>query len=78
MLITYNLIDATVWRDILFISSALSPEDTWMEAAHDWIFVVKLGSLRGSRFVFSKLSLMMLPTDILKASYASSNMEFMW
>ena len=54
VLITCNLICATVWHDILFISSALDPEDTWMEAAHDWIFVVKSGGLRGGQLCFRK------------------------
>ena len=47
VLITCNSIGATVWHDILFIYSALDPEDTWMEAAHAWIFFVKLGGMRG-------------------------------
>ena len=41
VLITCNWIGATVWHGILFIYPALDPEDTWMEAAHSWIFVVK-------------------------------------
>ena len=28
-----NLADTTVWRDLLFISSALTPKHNWMEAA---------------------------------------------
>ena len=43
---TCNSIGATWWRDILFIYSILAPEYTWMEAAHAWVFVVKLGGLR--------------------------------
>ena len=78
VLVTCNLIGETFWSDILFISSAFAPEYTWMEAAHAWVFVVKLGGLRGGSFVFEKLSLMMLPSDILKASHASTKIEFMW
>ena len=46
VLVTCNSIGAAVWCDIWFIYSALYPEDTWMEAAHAWLFVVKLGGLR--------------------------------
>ena len=56
---------------ILFISSALDPEDTWMEAAHAWLFVVKLVGLRGCSFSFKNLSLIVLPDDTLKAYHAS-------
>ena len=42
VLVTFNLIGETVWHDILFIYSALALEDTWMEAAHAWLFVVNL------------------------------------
>ena len=55
LLVTWNFIGATIWRDIFFISSDLSPEDTSMEAAHACVFVVKFGRLRGSIAVFSKL-----------------------
>ena len=41
VLVSCTSICATVWHDILFISSALTPEDTWIEAAHAWVFVVK-------------------------------------
>ena len=78
VLVTCNLIGATVWSDVLFIYSALDPEDTWMEAAHAWVFVVKLGGLRGGSFVFKNLSLMVLPADILKASHDSTKTDFMW
>ena len=78
VMLTCKSIGATFWSDILFISSALAPEYTWMEAAHAWVFVVKLGGLRGGSFVFSKLSLMILPAGILKASHASTNMKWMW
>ena len=77
-LLIFNSIGATLWHDLLFIYSTLSLEDTFMEAAHAWVFVVKLGGLRGSSFVFSELSLMMFPADILNAYHASTNMEFMW
>ena len=30
---------AYFWRYIIFIFSALAPEDTWMEEAHAWLFV---------------------------------------
>ena len=39
-----------VWREILLIYSALDTEDTWTEAAHAWVFVVKSGGLREGRF----------------------------
>ena len=77
-LVTCNSIGPTVKCDILFISSYLAQEDTFMEAAHAWVFVVKLGGLRGGSFFFAKLSLMMLSADILKASHASTKTEFMW
>ena len=47
VLVTCNLIGATIWYDILFISSTLASEDTCMEAAHDWVFVVKFGRISG-------------------------------
>ena len=78
VLATCNSIGTIFWRDILFIYSALAPEDTWMGAAHAWVFVIKSVGLRGSSFFFTKLSLMMFPADILKAYYDSTNMEFMW
>ena len=78
VLVTCNSIGATVWSDIYFISSILAPEDTWMEAAHAWVFVVKSLGIRGGSFVFTNLSLMMFPADILKSSYASTKTEFMW
>ena len=49
-----------------------------MEAAHAWVFVVKLVELRGGSIVFAKLSLMVFPDDILKASHASTKTEFLW
>ena len=58
VLVTCNSIGTTVWCDILFISPALAPEDTWMEESHDWVFVDKLGGIKGGIFVFEKLSLM--------------------
>ena len=58
-----------MWHDLLFIYSALALEDTWMEVAHAWVFVVKSGGLRGGSFVFANLSLMMFPADILKESH---------
>ena len=78
VLVTCTSIFATVWRDILLIYSALDPEDTWIEAAHAWVFVVKSGELRGISFVFLKLSLMMLLDETLKASHASTKTDFMW
>ena len=48
VLVTCKSIGATVWHSILFISSALDSEYTCMEAAHAWVFVVKLIGLRGS------------------------------
>ena len=56
-----------VWHAIKLIYSTLSPEDTWMEATHTWVLVLKSGGLRGGSFVFNNMSLMMLPEDTLKA-----------
>ena len=67
-----------MWPAILLIYSAMAPEDTWMEAAHYWVFFVKSVGLRKSSFVFTKLSLMVLMADALKASHASTKTEFMW
>ena len=67
-----------MWCDILLIASALDPEDTWMDESHAWVLVVKSVGLRGGIFVLTKLFLMVLPADSLKASYASTNMDFMW
>ena len=67
-----------VWREILLIYSALDTEDTWTEAAHAWVFVVKSGGLREGRFFLTKLSLTIFPSDTLKAPHASTKMEFMW
>ena len=78
VLVTCTSIGATVWRDILLIYSALDPEDTWLEAAHAWVFCTKSIGLRGCRIVFAKLSLMMFPSETLKVYYASIKMEFMW
>ena len=49
-----------------------------MEAAHTWVFVHKLGGMKGGSFVFENVSLMMLPVDILNESHASTNTEFIW
>ena len=73
---SYTSIYATVQHDISFISSALDPEGTWMEAGHVWVFVVKSGGLKGGRFLFAKLSLINFPADILKAPHAPTKMEF--
>ena len=59
VLVTCNFVATTVWCDILFIYLALDPEDIWMDSAHAWVFVVKLGGPRGSIFIFENLSLMM-------------------
>ena len=61
-----------MWRDILLIDSFLDTEDPWMEESHDWVLVAKSVGLRGSRFVLTNLSLMVLPADTLKASYDST------
>ena len=45
VLITCNSIGANIWHDILFISSALVLEGTWMKASYAWVFVVKLGGI---------------------------------
>ena len=47
VLVTCNSIGATVWSDILLISLTLYPEDTWLEAAHVWVFVLKSEGLKG-------------------------------
>ena len=75
---SYTSIYATVRHDTSLISSALDLEDTWMEAVHAWVSVVKSGGLRGGSFFFAKLSLVHFPTDILKAPHAPTKMEFMW
>ena len=54
VLVTCNLIGTTVWHDILFISSSLTPEDNWMEAAHAWVCVAKLVGMRGGGLCFYK------------------------
>ena len=50
VLLTCDLIGATLWCDVSFIYSSLAPEDTWMEAAHAWVFFVELRGLRGGIF----------------------------
>ena len=77
-LIPCNSIGATVSHDILFIYSSLDSEDTWMEAPHAWMFVVKSGGMREISFVFVKLYIMMLTADILKTSNSSTKTDFMW
>ena len=64
-------------RGILFISSALDPENTYMESAHSWVFVVKSGGVRRISFVLKNLYLVMLMADTLKASHDSTKREFM-
>ena len=68
----------TVRFDILLISSDFYLEDNWKEAAYAWVFVVKSGGMRGSIYFFTKMFLMMLPADALKAYHASTKMEFIW
>ena len=58
--------------------SALVPEVTCTEATYAWVFVENPGGLKGSGFVLTKLYLMMLQEKILKASYASTNIELIW
>ena len=62
---------------VSFIYLLLVPGETWTEAEHAWVFVVKLVVLRVGRFVFKNLSLMMFPSDTLKVSHAYTNMGFM-
>ena len=57
VLMSYTSIYATVQHDISFISSALDPEGTWMEAGHVWVFVVKSGGLKGGRFFLQSFPL---------------------
>ena len=52
VLITSNSIGATFWHNVLMIYSALYTEDTWMEEAYAWLFVVKSVVLKISRFFF--------------------------
>ena len=54
VLVTCTSIVATVWCDISLISSALDPENTCMEAAHAWVFIVKSGGMRGV-YLFSQI-----------------------
>ena len=77
VLVNFTSIGPTVCRDILLISSALYPEDNFMEAAHAWVFVVNSGGVRGGIFVSTNVSLMMFPSDTLKASHAFTKTEFM-
>ena len=65
-------------REISLTSSTLDPEDNCMYSAHDWVFVVKLGGMRGGSFVLTNMSLMNFTADTLKASHYSTKMEFMW
>ena len=78
VLVTFTSICATVRCDILLVYSSLYQEDTCMEAAHAWVFVVKSVGLRGGSFYSAKLYLMMLPADILKAYHDSTKTEFVW
>ena len=78
VLVSCISIGTTVRHDISLIYSDLDPEGTWTEASHAWIFIFKLGGLRWSSFVFTKLPLMTFPDDTLNVSHASSNMEFIW
>ena len=59
------------------MSSSLVPEETWIEENYAWVLVEKLLGLRVSISVFFKLSLMMFPEETLKASNASTKIEFM-
>ena len=49
-----------------------------MEAAHAWVFVVKLVGMRENIYIFTKLFLTIFPDDILKSSHASTKTEIMW
>ena len=46
-LVNCNSIGATFWSDVLSIYSVLAPENTWVEAANAWVFVVKSLGMRG-------------------------------
>ena len=61
-----NPIGATVWWAIPLISVVLGTEEIWTEAAHAWVLVVKPRGLRGSSFVFIKLSLTIFSGGNLK------------
>ena len=78
VLVSCTSIDTTVLLDISLVSSELDPKGTLAEAAHAWVFVIKLGGLRKNSFVFTNISLMMLLAYTSKVSHASTKMEFMW
>ena len=63
---------------ILLIYLDFETEDTWTEAAHDWVFMVSLRGMRGGSVVSTKLYLMTLTADTLKEFHASTMIELMW
>ena len=65
-------------RDISLISLDLAPEGTWEEAAHYWALLFKSGGLSGGSFVFTQMPLKTFSYETLKASHASTKLEFMW
>ena len=58
VIIYCTFVGEMVCCDILLLSSALSPEETWMEATHVCMLVGKLVVLMGVRFVYTNMSLM--------------------
>ena len=54
VLVSCTPIFAVVQPAIPLIYSALAPENTWTEATYAWVWVVNLGGLRLSCFVFYK------------------------
>ena len=63
---------------IASIYSALDPEETCTEATHDWVLVDNLWGMRGGRFVFTNIPLMLFPDDTLKPYHTSTKIKFMW
>ena len=67
VLISCTLIGPMVWCAIALMSSTLAPEENRMEATHACVLVVKSGGPRGGSFDLTKLYLMIIPEDTLKA-----------
>ena len=68
VLVTCNLIGASVSYAILFMPF----EEVWTKDTHDFVFVIILGGLRGSRLIIAELYLMMLPDNTVKAYHVST------
>ena len=74
VLVVRNLIGESVSSAILLMTF----EDISMEAIHACVFFIMLSGLRNSRRVLAHLSLMMLPSDTMKASNVSTRTELIW